>query len=298
MYRRFPTSVIRVDSWQQAVAELADDSLTVKIISGGQSLMPMIGLGLVQPERLIDVGAIQNPGVTLGADGTVTIPAQTTYSQLLASDVVRESLPLLASAVALVGNIRVRNRGTIGGSLAHADAASEACCALICYGATIEVLGPDGPRVVRAQDFFTGYLSTVLGQQEVVTSVHVPVGRDSARRFFAEISTRGHDFAIGLVGGVSAAGAEPGARPLRVVIGGVAPSLRLVELDLAGSVRIADADRAVWAAETASAICRDIKFQSDVRASAEYRHRTVVTLFERALLELSGPASVQNQNQE
>jgi CO/xanthine dehydrogenase FAD-binding subunit len=294
MYRRFPTSVIRVDSWQQAVAELAEDAMTSKIISGGQSLVPMLGLGLVQPLRLIDVSAIPNAGIAHGADGMVTIPAQTTYSQILASEVVRESLPLLTSAVGLVGNIRVRNRGTIGGALAHADAASEACCALICYGATIEVLGQGSPRSVPAQDFFTGYLSTVLGEHEVVTGVRVPAESGPTRRFFSEISTRGHDFAIGLVGGITVASAQPGGPCLRIVIGGIAPSLRLVDVEPPGPV--ADADRAVWAAATASGICSDIRFQSDVRAPAEYRHRSVTTLLERALFELSSPVSAQYQN--
>ncbi len=165
---------IRAASAQEAV-ELLGRHSDAKLLAGGHSLIPMMKLRLAQPAVLIDVGRIQELKGIESSDGTIRVGALTTHAELAASEVLAQDGPLLAEAAGKIGDPQVRNKGTIGGNLAHADPASDLPAALVALGATIHLLGPAGPREVPASDFFVGLLTTVARPDEILTEVTFPV---------------------------------------------------------------------------------------------------------------------------
>lgn len=183
-------------SVEEAVALLADLGEEAKPIAGGQSLIPMLALRLAVFEHLVDLRRLDELRGVQRQDGSVRIGAATTQAALERSTEVAESLPLLARATPLIGHFQIRNRGTIGGSLAHADAAAEYPAVALALDAGFEALSPRGRRTIPAATFFTGLWSTDLAADEVLTGVTFPVWR--GRRGFAieEFARRHGDFAI------------------------------------------------------------------------------------------------------
>src|SRR5260370_40467617 len=161
---------VAAGSYDEAVRLLATNGDEAKILAGGQSLMPMLNLRLAHPELLIDINLAdeRQPSV---ADGMLRLPALARHRVLLEHDLVRRHCPLLAEAVRHVGNVRVRNRGTVGGSLAHADPTSEIGSCALATGAHVVVRGPDGDRTVPASELFDGYWTTPLTESEIITDV-------------------------------------------------------------------------------------------------------------------------------
>ncbi len=163
----------RAGSTQEALDLLARHP-EAKFLAGGHSLLPMMKLRLAQPPAVIDIGRIAElSGIALEG-GTIRIGATTRHGELAASQTLREHCPILAEAAGHIGDPQVRNRGTLGGNIAHADPASDLPAVLVALDATVDVLGPNGERQVRAADFFVGLLSTALGEDEIITAVHVP----------------------------------------------------------------------------------------------------------------------------
>jgi carbon-monoxide dehydrogenase medium subunit len=226
-----------------ASAERGDEA---KILAGGQSLMPMLNLRLAHPELLIDINpADQRPPAL--ADGLLRLPALTRHRVLLEHDLVREHCPLLAEAVRHVGNVRVRNRGTIGGSLAHADPTSEIGCCALATGARVVVRGPDGERTIPASDLFAGYWSTSLDPAEIITDVLIPAARPRQGWSFHEMVRRTSDFAIvavAVIFNMAERTGEPASAT--VALAGVADRVVLADPELltddpdASAARIAD----------------------------------------------------------
>jgi len=195
-----------------AVALLDSFGDEAKVIAGGQSLAPMLALRLAVFDQLVDVGRIGELRGISRANGTVRIGAATTQATIGASRDVAEAVPLLARATPLIGHFQIRNRGTIGGSLAHADAAAEYPAVALALDAVVETLSPRGARSIPAAEFFTGIWTTALEPDELLTAVEFPVwgspasagtggtgGRPPGRyRGFAveEFATRRGDFAI------------------------------------------------------------------------------------------------------
>lgn len=162
----------RASSVEEAVRLLGelDDA---KLLAGGHSLLPLMKQRLAMPQALIDIGRIDSlRGVDAGGDA-IRIGALTTHTALAASDVLRSGCPLIAEAAAQIADPAVRNKGTIGGSIAHADPASDLPAVLLALGATIHVQGSQGARTVAASDFFTGLLETALGEGEILTAIDV-----------------------------------------------------------------------------------------------------------------------------
>ena len=167
-----------------------------KVLSGGQSLMPAMNLRLISPELIVDIGEIAElRGITVSRD-VLAIGALTRHADLQKSPDVAAHAPLLKEAIAHVAHPAIRNRGTIGGSLAHADPASELPACMVALNATIIVRGQGGERRIAAEAFFTGIYETVLSARELVTGVEVPVARKNATHYFHEFSRRHGDFAI------------------------------------------------------------------------------------------------------
>src|ERR1035437_8261886 len=171
-----------------------------KVLSGGQSLMPAMNLRLISPELIIDIGEIAElRGIAVKGD-VLTIGALTRHVDLLRSPEIAAHAPLLAEAVSHIAHPAVRNRGTIGGSLAHADPASELPASMVALNATIIVRGQSGERRMAAEDFFKGIYETALSAQELLISVELPVAQKNSAHFFYEFARRHGDYAIaGLV---------------------------------------------------------------------------------------------------
>jgi carbon-monoxide dehydrogenase medium subunit len=163
----------RATSLDDALAKLAAASGTAKLLAGGHSLLPMMKLRLVSPAALIDLGGIPGlSGIREEADAIV-IGAATTYDELLCSDVINEALPVIAEAASVVGDLQVRNRGTIGGSLAHADPASDMPAVVLALDATLTAIGPNGERTIPADEFFVDFFTTALQPDEVLTEIRI-----------------------------------------------------------------------------------------------------------------------------
>ncbi|HEY3904306.1 MAG TPA: FAD binding domain-containing protein, partial [Streptosporangiaceae bacterium] len=152
---------VLAESAEHAVALLAENGDDAKVLAGGHSLLPMMKLRLAAPEVLIDITRAGLSGISADGDELV-IGATTRHADIVSSDLIRADAPLLAHSASLVGDPQIRHRGTIGGSLAHADPAADLPMALVALGGSVELRGPDGTRVVLADDFFTGYFETSL----------------------------------------------------------------------------------------------------------------------------------------
>jgi carbon-monoxide dehydrogenase medium subunit len=186
----------RPDTAEEAVSLLAELGDGAKLLAGGQSLVPMMSLRLATFEHLIDIGSIAGLSGIERIDASVRLGAATTQAAIERSPAIAEALPLLARATPLIGHFQIRNRGTIGGSLAHADPAAEYCAVALALDAEFDVLSPAGSRIVPAADFFTGLWTTALGENELLTAVTVPVWEGRCGFAIEEFARRHGDFAI------------------------------------------------------------------------------------------------------
>src|SRR5688572_13521015 len=195
------------------VRALADAGGEGKILAGGQSLVPMLNMRLARPSIVIDLNGV--PGLDViapSAAGGLRIGALARHADLASSPLVRERAPLLAEAARHIGHVAIRNRGTLGGSLAHADPAAELPAAVVALDASVIAVGRGGTRMIPAADFFVGLLTTALEAEEIITEIHVPPPRGGWG--FAEVARRPGDFAlVGIAAVVNAdAGRGAGAR--------------------------------------------------------------------------------------
>jgi carbon-monoxide dehydrogenase medium subunit len=189
-------SYARATSVGNAIELLVAHGERAKVLSGGQSLMPAMNLRLVAPELIVDIGDVAElRGIAVSGD-ILTIGALTRHADLLKSSKIAAHAPLLIDAVAHVAHPAIRNRGTIGGNLAHADPASELPACMVALDATIVACGPAGERRIPAGDFFTGIYETALSAQELLVAVELPVARKDSAHFFCEFARRHGDYAI------------------------------------------------------------------------------------------------------
>ncbi len=165
---------VRPGSLDEAVRALADGGEDAKVIAGGQSLLPLLRLRLAYPDLLVDVGGIAGLRGVADAGDSLLIGARTTHYQVVNDPLVAEHCGLLAEAAATVADPAVRHRGTIGGSIAHADPAGDMPAVILALDATLTARGPGGERQIAARDFFVDYLTTALQPGEILTSVRVP----------------------------------------------------------------------------------------------------------------------------
>ena len=257
---------VAAESAAQAIDLLAEHGDDAKLLAGGHSLLPMMKLRLAAPEVLIDITrAVDMSGITIDGD-EIVVGATTRHADVASSSLVKTDAPLLAHAASLVGDPQIRHRGTIGGSLAHADPAADMPLALVALGGSVELSGPDGTRVVQADDFFTGYFETALDEGELITAVRVPRRPDEPWGY-QKFVRRANDWAI--VGVAAIAGrialANMGGTPLRA---------HAAEQSLAAGNSPAQA--AELAAEGTSPA-------SDIHADPDYRKHLARVLTARAL---------------
>jgi aerobic carbon-monoxide dehydrogenase medium subunit len=186
----------RATSVENALELLADQGDRAKVLSGGQSLMPAMNLRLISPELVVDISGLAELRGIAVKDGILTIGALARHVDLLKSAEIAAHAPLLADAVTHVAHPAIRNRGTIGGSLAHADPASELPACMLALAATIIVRGPGGERRIAATEFFTGIYETALSPRELLVAVELPVAPSGSSHFFHEFARRHGDYAI------------------------------------------------------------------------------------------------------
>jgi carbon-monoxide dehydrogenase medium subunit len=272
-----PFEYLRVDSYQSTVDTLVRYGGGAKILAGGQSLMPLLNQRLLRPTALIDIGETDDRGPSLHG-GTLHLPGLTRQRALVESPVVRRHCPLLTAAAGYIGNIRVRTRGTVAGSLAHAGPAAELGVASLALGARVSLLGPAGERVEAAEDFFLGQGTTACAHDEVITGVTIPLAPRSGWSFL-ETALRAQDAAVVAVAAlIDIRAGDDRVAGVRLALGGVADRPVLLLPALAGSI----VDDALLR-DVAAAVAECVSAYSDVRASAAYRKRLVAVLTRRAL---------------
>lgn len=191
-----PFSYHRPTTPQDAVGLLADLGDEAKILAGGQSLIPMLALRVTAFAHLVDIGRLESLRGIERTDATVRIGACTTQAAIERSSHVADAVPLLARAAPLIGHVQIRNRGTIGGSIAHADPAAEFPAVALTLDADIEVLGPKGLRTIPAAKFFTGLWSTAAVEDELITATSFPVWSGRCGFAIREFARRHGDFAV------------------------------------------------------------------------------------------------------
>jgi carbon-monoxide dehydrogenase medium subunit len=189
-------SYARATSVANAIELLAEHGERAKVLSGGQSLMPAMNLRLLAPELIVDIGSLDELRGVARREGLLSIGALTRHVDLQNDPDIATDAPLLREAIAHVAHPAIRNRGTIGGSLAHADPASELPACMIALNATIVVRGPKGERRIPAEDFFVGIYETLLSAQELLVAVEVPLLPPNSAHYFCEFARRQGDYAI------------------------------------------------------------------------------------------------------
>jgi carbon-monoxide dehydrogenase medium subunit len=252
-----------------------------KALAGGQSLIPLLALRFAQPAHLVDLNRVPGlSGIQERSDDGLSIGALTRTADIESSSVVGQRAPLLREAAGLVGHAAIRNRGTIGGSVAHADPAAELPAALVALDATLRISGRDGEREVPAEDFFQGYYTTDLGESDILTELLIPQSPLGSGSAFVEESRRRGDFAMAGAAAVLTMDAGQCINA-RVVLMGVSDKpyrAREAESVLVGSsVNALDVDRA---AEAATA---QLTPGGDIHASSEYRRALAAVVTGRAL---------------
>ena len=262
-----------------------------KVLAGGHSLIPLLKLRLAAPPALIDIGRIgELKGISV-ADGRVRIGALTTHAQIAASADVAKHAPALAAAAGVIGDPAVRNRGTIGGNVAHADPASDLPTVLLALGATFAVATDDGERTIAAGDFFQGMMATALGDHDIVTAIDVPAAPGGQGQAYEKFSHPASRYAvIGVAATVELRGGTVGN--VAVALGGLVPAAARagsVEQALSGQAASAEA-----IAGAAAAVSNDLgdDLIGDIYASAEYRRAMAPVCVKRALTAALKRASV------
>jgi carbon-monoxide dehydrogenase medium subunit len=273
-------------SLAEAVGLLAARGGGAKPIAGGQSLMPLLAFRLAAPEILVDLKRV--PGldrIDIGPAG-VTLGARVRWVDIEKDGRLATAHPLLAEAIRHVAHYQIRNRGTVGGSVAHADPAAEMPGIVAACDGEIVAVGPKGERRIAAADFFVGPLQTTLAPGEIITAIHLPAWPEGRRWGFLEFSRRKGDFAMAGVAVFYDPDASGKATNTHVgVIGMGDKPRRLPKTEAALDSRTVDAVTIEAAAKTASA---EVEPSGDIHAGPEYRRALVGTLLERALQKPSG----------
>jgi CO/xanthine dehydrogenase FAD-binding subunit len=269
------------NSLEAAVEALAATNGDGKVMAGGQSLMPLLNFRMARPSTVIDLTHIPGLSFIELRDNMVAIGALTRHADLEFSELIAARLPVMAAAMPHVAHLAIRNQGTIGGSLSHADPAAELPMLAVFYEATIRVQGPGGRRDIPAEEFFVSALSTCLEPDEIVFEIDFPVLTSHTGWAFEEVARRFGDFALACIA-VSIELLDERIADARVAVMGVADTpLRLREAEdaLRGAQRGPET-----AARFAEVVRGCVSPADDVHVSAEYRKNLVGALAEKALL--------------
>jgi carbon-monoxide dehydrogenase medium subunit len=264
----------------EAVALLAADPGAM-VLAGGQSLVPAMNLRLASPSRLVDIQHVAGlTGITV-ENGAIVVRAMTRHRELELSEAAHKVNPVIREAMAHVAHIPIRNRGTVVGSLCHADAAAEMPMVLTLTGGSVVAEGPNGRRTIAAEDFFQFHMTTAREPGELIVEAHFPVLPPGAGAAFDEFTRRHGDYAIAAVGAIVGFTADGRAKDVRVATCGIGSRpmrLREAEARLEGTAVTADDLAAAGEAAKAAVTAPD-----DMHATTSYRRRVVATLVRRVV---------------
>jgi len=264
---------VRAGSAEEAVSLLGQHGDEAKLLAGGHSLLPLMKLRLASPSVLIDVGRVKDLSYVRDGGDHVAVGALTRHCDVQASDLLQREVPLLPHVAGHVGDPQVRHRGTIGGSIAHADPASDLPAAVLALGGTLVATGPNGTRTIPAAEFFLGFLETELAADEVLTEIRVPK-MGGAGWSFQKFNRRAQDWAIV---GVAAVGPEAGGGIALVNMASTPVRAAAAEQAAAGGASPADA--AAHAAD-------GLEPPADLNATPGFRRHLAGVLTRRALEEI------------
>ncbi len=264
----------------EALSLLQEHGDDAKVLAGGHSLIPTMKLRLAEPAVIIDIGRIGGLKGISESDGKLVIGALTTHHELESSDLVQQRVPLLTQTAAEIGDVQVRNKGTIGGSIAHADPAADWPAAILALDADIQIAGPNGERTVKATDFFQGLYETDLGDDEILTAIHVSIPDANTKGTYLKLHQVASGFALA---GVAVVLTKSGDTCQSVMVGitGVSDApyrASSVESDLTGAALTAENIAA--AAEKA---VDGIDALEDIHASQAYRQNLAKVYTRRAI---------------
>jgi len=273
-------------SLAEAAVFLASHPGDAKLLAGGQSLIPVLKLRLASPGFLVDLGRIgglsyirEEPG-TGGKPGAIVIGAMTTYAEIKQSDLVRQKCPLLSQTVAVVADVQVRNRGTLGGSLAHADPSADMPAAILALGGELKAVGPKGERWIKVTDYFKGIFATALAADEILTEIRVPVltGQASA---YLKAARRPTDFALVGVAVRLRVGKDRKCEEISIGVTGVSDrAYRPVAVERALQGKRLESK---LIEEAASAVVEGVDVMGNIHGSAHYRAQVAQVYIARAL---------------
>ncbi len=269
-----PFDYVEADSADAAIAALTEHGDEAKLLAGGHSLIPLMRFRLATPSVLVDIGRLGDLSYIREEGGHVAIGALTTHRQLETSQLLKAQAPILAHVASKVGDPAVRHKGTLGGSIAHGDPASDLPAALLALGGSVIAKGPNGEREIAASDLFTGFLETALAPDELMTEIRIP-NAANAGWSYQKFNRRAQDWAIVGVAAVVPKNNDP-ARVALVNMGPTPMTSAAVEQALAGGASVDDA--AAVAADGTSP-------PEDLNGDAEYRTHLAKVLVKRALTE-------------
>jgi carbon-monoxide dehydrogenase medium subunit len=273
-----PFAYAKARSLDEAVALLGEHK-DARLLAGGQSLIATLNMRLSAPSLLIDINGIGGLDAIALKDGMVKIGALTRHAAAERSDVIARHAPLIAKAMPNIGHAAIRNRGTIGGSIAFADPAAELPACLMALSGEIEAIGPKGKRIIKTDEFFKGLFETALGPQDVLTAIRVPAADKSTRVGFAEFARRHGDYAI--VGLAASARAEGKAlADVRLAFFGVGPT----------PMRTKKSEAALAKGDVEAAIAAlDLEPHDDVQATGAVKKHLAGVLLRRVSRQLLEP---------
>lgn len=283
-----PFNYHRPATLDEALALLAEHGDEAKILAGGQSLLPVMALRLGRPEHVIDIGAI--PGLdSITVVNGVSIGALVRHAQAEKSPEVAEHAPVVAAAMPHVGHRAIRNRGTVVGSIAHADAAAEMPAVCLALDSRMTISSSDGVRSVQAADFFQGYFTTAIEPHEMLTSVAFPQWAPTAGGTVVEVSRRHGDYAM--VGLACVVDAPQGviATAALAFFGVASTAIRIPEAE---AVLIGNPPSAEAFAAAAAAVSSAIEPETDIHATAAYRRHIAGVLTRKGLAQATSTIGV------
>jgi len=284
----FPASFgyVAARSVDEALELLAKHGEDAKLLAGGHSLIPAMKLRLASPQTLIDIGTVQGlRGVRVDSDA-LTIGALTVHADIAHSDLVRQRVPALAAAAGVIGDVQVRNRGTIGGSCAHADPAADFPVILTALNASFVAVSSSGKRTIAVDDFFVDFYTTALGQNEILTEIRVPLPPSDAGTAYHKLANPASGYVVVSSGALVRRDGSGKCIDARVAIGGLGgkpfrPAATEAALRGKSLTPEAIADAAAKAADGSDP-------DDEIYASADYKRHVATVLTRRALAQASG----------
>jgi aerobic carbon-monoxide dehydrogenase medium subunit len=272
-YKMIPSSFEykRANSVEEAIGLLSEGY--AKVLSGGHSLIPTLKLRLNSPDSLVDIAKISSlKGIKI-EENNLVIGSTTTHQEIATSNLVKQHFALLSEGAGAIGDVQVRNKGTLGGSLAHADPSADWPALVLAADATIEVQGVGGKRTIKADDFFTGFFATALEEDEIITAIHFPIPETGTKSTYQKFVQPASRFAI-----VGCAIVKQPSGKVRVAFSGVSDNaFRDSAVENAVSSGKSNEDSALSAAE-------GVSIMSDHYASEEYRKHLAKVYAKRALM--------------